>query len=113
MILMLNADDRDSGPKHKVEEDEEVVSDAKTISTCKIPTANDIMICYSTVNGKLTIMFPSCKLFSQGYVSWRNPKSGSWFGTALSQALMKHSHDKELHHLLTLVRLFGRPFETH
>jgi hypothetical protein len=38
-----------------------------------------------------------------GYVSWRNEETGSWFGNALSSALMKHSCDKELHHILTIV----------
>ncbi|CAG2180106.1 unnamed protein product [Oppiella nova] len=35
------------------------------------------------------------------YVSWRNEHTGSWFGTALCQALMKHSHSYELHQILT------------
>lgn len=85
-------DSRDSGPNFfGLDIDKKAVSDAVSFEKSKIPLANDLMICFSTVDG---------------YVSWRNEETGSWFGTALSYALMKHSHDKELHHILTIASDF-------
>ena len=52
-----------------------------------VPTISDIMVCYSTIDG---------------YVSWRNEHNGTWFGSALAQALQNYAHVYELNHILTI-----------
>ncbi|XP_054162024.1 caspase-3-like [Oppia nitens] len=84
-------DNHDSGPKHVFEGMEAAVSDAKPFTSTKVPLNGDIMICYSTIDG---------------FVSWRNEGTGSWFGTALSQALMKYAHSFDLHQILTMASEF-------
>ncbi|CAG2101910.1 unnamed protein product [Medioppia subpectinata] len=51
----------------------------------KVPTVGDIMICYSTLEGK---------------VSGRNRDSGTYLGMAISNVLVNHAHQLELSRLL-------------
>ncbi|CAG2108883.1 unnamed protein product [Medioppia subpectinata] len=79
-------DTHDLGPKFVLDDFEDAVSDARSFDTRSVPLNGDMMICYSTIDG---------------YVSWRNENTGSWFGTALCQSLAKQSHSYELHAILT------------
>lgn len=60
----------------------------QTSLTYTIPTWSDTVICFSTIDG---------------YVSLRNTTTGSWFGDALIKVLCSHSGNTELYGLLNLV----------
>ncbi|XP_021933181.1 caspase-1-like isoform X2 [Zootermopsis nevadensis] len=66
------------------------VTDSYTTSYV-LPTQADILIAYSTVDG------------TDGYYSWRNPRSGSWFIQALCHELQTHGRTRDLLTLLTFV----------
>lgn len=60
----------------------------KAILEAKLPSWSDTLICYSTIDG---------------YVSLRNVNTGSWFVDALSRELCEHACDTDLHNLLIKV----------
>jgi hypothetical protein len=78
----------DFGPQFTIsaanEEDRDVV-DATLWP--QVPIISDMMICYSTIDG---------------YVSWRNEQNGTWFGSALANALENNAHSLELNQILTI-----------
>ncbi|RWS22724.1 cell death protein 3-like protein [Leptotrombidium deliense] len=53
-----------------------------------LPTATDTLICYSTV---------------EGYVSLRNETTGSWFGDAMGKVFVDHACDEDIETLLKRV----------
>lgn len=55
-----------------------------------LPTPSDILVCYST--------FP-------GYVSWRDPKLGSWYVETLDQVLAENAATDDLVTMLMMVNL--------
>ena len=64
---------------------------ARPIAVSLVPTASDILICYSTVDG---------------YVSYRCEQMGTWLGQELAKTLIKYSHNTSLLELLTKVFLY-------
>ncbi|NXT55733.1 CASP9 protein, partial [Pluvianellus socialis] len=53
-----------------------------------LPTPSDILVSYST--------FP-------GFVSWRNPSSGSWYVETLDSVLEQYAHSEDLLNMLLMV----------
>ena len=47
----MSLDFRDTGAKYRHNEGDAAIADAKIFSQSIVPTANDMMICYSTVDG--------------------------------------------------------------
>ncbi|XP_011156835.1 caspase-1 isoform X2 [Solenopsis invicta] len=63
-------------------------TDSKRNTTYSIPAYADIMVAYSTFDG---------------FYSWRNPDSGSWFIQALCEELDLHGRSRDLLTLMTFV----------
>lgn len=65
----------------------------------------DMLIAYSTVPGKFQLFHTSLNYtdLSLGFVSHRDPQTGTWYIQTICEVFMEHAHDTDVESMLKMV----------